>query len=134
MNDQSNKSNKSLAEEILRKATDFHPNTRSLLEDAAHRLLAQPDGHDDLPFKIGDAILMRTVTMIVIGRVKTITKDFVVVNEAGWVAETARFSETLEFGKLSEFEKAPGWVLVSRGSWVDLYPWPDGVDLPKETQ
>jgi hypothetical protein len=90
--------------------------------------------NDKLPFKEGDAVIFRTVTMIVIGRVITIADEFVVLEDGGWVAETARFSETLKYGLLKEFEKAPKWVLVSRGSWVDVYPWPEGVELPTESQ
>jgi hypothetical protein len=87
---------------------------------------------EPLPFKVGDAILIRTVTMIQLGRVKTIGRDFFVLEEAGWVADTARFSETLEKGTLNEFEKAPSWVLVGRGAVIDVYPWTHA--LPKATK
>lgn len=84
-----------------------------------------------LPFGIGDAVLIRTVTMIQLGRVVGIGPDFFVLREAGWVALTARFSETLEKGTLDEFEKVPSWVLVGRGAVVDIYPWPH--KLPEKT-
>jgi|HubBroStandDraft_1064217.scaffolds.fasta_scaffold13713_2 hypothetical protein len=84
-----------------------------------------------LPFTIGDAILIRTVTMIQLGRVVSIGPDFIVLKEAGWVACTKRFSVTLETGELDEFEKAPSWVLVGRGAVVDIWPWPHR--LPDKT-
>ena len=76
-----------------------------------------------LPFKPGDAVLIRTVTMMQLGRVTGILPDFIVLEDAGWVACAARFSVTLATGALEEFEPAPSWVLVSRGAIVDVYPW-----------
>ena len=76
-----------------------------------------------LPFKVGDKILVRTVTMIQVGKVRTVTPDFIVLDEASWVADTGRFGEALASGTLGEVEKCPSWVLVCRGSIVDLFPW-----------
>ena len=90
-----------------------------------------------LPFKIGDAILIRTVTMIDVGRVKAIGAlrgaPFVVLEDGGWIADTGRFSATLETGSLSEFERCNlPWFLVWLGSGVDTFPWPHA--LPKATK
>jgi hypothetical protein len=90
-----------------------------------------------LPFKIGDAILIRTVTMIDVGRVKAIGAlrgaPFVVLEDGGWIADTGRFSVTLETGSLSEFERCNlPWFLVWLGSGVDTFPWPH--PLPKVTK
>lgn len=84
-----------------------------------------------LPFGVGDCVLIRTVTMIQVGRVAAILPDFFVLRDGGWVADTARFSTTLETGNLNEFEKSPSWIVVARGSIVDIYPWSN--DLPKES-
>ncbi len=86
---------------------------------------------EQLPFKVGDAILIRTVTMIQLGRVVHIGRDFITLEDGGWVADTARFSETLRSGKLNEFERAPSWFLVGRGAIVDVYPWTS--KIPQET-
>jgi hypothetical protein len=85
-----------------------------------------------LPFGVGDAILIRTVTMIDLGRVVAIGHDFIVLEDGGWVAETARFSEMLKTGALNEFERVPGWFLVARGSICDLFPWDH--PLPQQTK
>ena len=90
-----------------------------------------------LPFKIGDAILIRTVTMIDVGRVKAIGAlrgaPFVVLEDGGWIADTGRFSATLATGSLSEFERCNlPWFLVWLGSGVDTFPWPH--PLPKVTK
>ena len=85
-----------------------------------------------LPFGIGDAILIRTVTMIQLGRVKAIGRDFLTLEDGGWVADTGRFSTMLETGALNEFERCPGaWFLVGRGAIVDVFPWSH--PLPKAT-
>ena len=76
-----------------------------------------------LPFRVGDAILIRTVTMIALGRVKAIGRDFFTLEDGGWVASTGRFGETLAKGVLDEFERAPSWFLVGRGAIVDVWPW-----------
>jgi hypothetical protein len=85
-----------------------------------------------LPFKIGDAILIRTVTMIDLGRVVAIGSDFITLTDGGWVAETGRFSEMLKSGKLNEFERCDEeWFLVGRGSVCDVFPWKH--PIPKVT-
>jgi hypothetical protein len=85
-----------------------------------------------LPFAVGDAIIIRTVTMIQVGRVKAIGRDFFVLEDGGWVADTGRFSDMLEKGTYNEFERAPSWFLVGRGAVVDAFPWVH--PLPKATK
>lgn len=89
-------------------------------------------GGAELPFGPGDKVLIRTVTMIQLGVVKAIGRDFIVMEDGGWVADTARFSETLAKGTLNEFERVPSWFLVGRGAIVDVYPWTHSI--PKETK
>ena len=85
-----------------------------------------------LPFGPGDAVVIRTVTMIDLGRVKSIGRDFIVLEDGGWVADTGRFSEMLATGKLNEFERAPSWFLVGRGAICDAFPWSH--EIPKATK
>ena len=85
-----------------------------------------------LPFKPGDAVLIRTVTMIQVGRVKAIGRDFFVLEDGGWIADTGRFSTMLETGAVNEFERAPSWMLVGRGAIVDVWPWAHAI--PKATK
>ena len=87
---------------------------------------------ETLPFGVGDAILIRIVTMIQLGRVKAIGRYFITLEDGGWVADTSRFSDTLAAGKLNEFERAPSWFLVGRGAIVDVYPWAH--PIPKESK
>jgi hypothetical protein len=86
----------------------------------------------ELPFKAGDAIIVRTVTLIDLGRVVAIGSDFITLTDGGWVASTGRFGEMLKTGKINEFERIDlPWFLVGRGAICDLAPWP--FDIPKVT-
>jgi hypothetical protein len=85
-----------------------------------------------LPFAVGDKILVRTVTMMDVGRVKAIGEDFLVLEDGGWVADSGRFSEALATGRLNEFEQAPSWFLVNVGAIVEIFPWAH--DLPQTTK
>lgn len=87
---------------------------------------------EKLPFGIGDAIVIRTVTMIDVGRVKAIGRDFIVLEDGGWIADTGRFSEMLSKGTINEFERAPSWFLVGRGAICDAFPWTH--EIPKVTK
>lgn len=80
-----------------------------------------------LPFKPGEKLLIRTVTMIQLGVVVAIGRDFIIMRDGGWVADTGRFGEMLATGKLNEFERAPSWFGVGRGAVVDFWPWPHAI-------
>lgn len=82
------------------------------------------------PFVIGKAYLVRTVTMIVTGRVVRVVNNLLVMEDAAWIADTGRFSDALKTGALSEIEPAEGQVLVGLGAIVDVYEW--NHELPRE--
>lgn len=86
---------------------------------------------NELPFEIGEAYLIRTVTYHVLGRVKEIKGSFLVLDEASWVADSGRFSVALEKGELNEVEYV-GRAIVNFNAIADAYPWPK--KLPKETK
>ena len=73
---------------------------------------------------IGQAYLIRTVTMHYTGRVVTITDSDVWLEDAAWIADTGRYADSLLSGELSEVEPYPQGVAVSRGVIVDFAPWP----------
>jgi len=75
------------------------------------------------PFVIGEAYLIRTVTMIYTGRLVALTPTDFVLEDAAWIADTGRFATALATGSLSEVEPYPGCVIVSRASYVDASVW-----------
>jgi hypothetical protein len=91
------------------------------------------DSNDSgLPFTVGDKVLIRTVTLYQLGVVRRITDEFIELSDGGWVADMGRFGEALATGKVNEFERAPSWCLVARGSIVDIHPWAH--EIPKVTK
>ena len=83
-------------------------------------------------YKIGRCYLIRTVTMIQIGRIVQITSRSIVLEDACWVADTGRFSEALTTGELKEVEMFKNNVIVSFGCIVDATEWDN--ELPKKTK
>lgn len=77
----------------------------------------------ELPFKVGDCILIRAVTMTVVGRVVALSRDFIHLEGGGWVPDTGKLHIALAHGTLAEFEPTPSWALVSRAAIVDVWPW-----------
>lgn len=84
------------------------------------RLLTSVNTHS---FQIGKSYLIRTVTMHYTGRVRTVTDSDVVLDDAAWIADTGRYSDSLKNGQLSEVEPYPSSVCVSREAIVDFCEW-----------
>lgn len=82
------------------------------------------------PFLVGQTYLIRTATMIDVGRVKAIYPGFLVLEDAAWVADTGRFYDALTKGTLSEVEPFPADCIVALGGIIDAAPWAH--PLPRE--
>ena len=76
-------------------------------------------------YVIGQAYLIRTVTMIYTGRLVGITDQELWIAEAAWIAETERYADTLRSGGFREVEPYPHGVVIAvgRGAIVDAAPW-----------
>jgi len=75
-----------------------------------------------LPFKVGEAWFFRTVTYHLIGKVKKIVGKFLVLEKASWIADSGRFMQAIENGKLDEVEPVEEAVL-NTDSITDAFPW-----------
>jgi hypothetical protein len=88
------------------------------------------------PFKIGQNYLVRTVTMIVTGKLVAVFDTELVFETASWIADTGRFNEALKKGLLadssSEIEPSDHPVIVGRGSIIDMYEYHH--ELPTKTK
>ena len=74
-------------------------------------------------WEIGKSYLIRTVTMIDTGRLVAISEHELVLEDAAWIADTGRFSDTLKSLQFNEIEPFPdGVVIIGRGSIVDAVP------------
>jgi len=90
------------------------------------KALAALFGHkqtEEHPFKVGENYLIRTVTMIQLGRLEWVGEKELVLSSASWVADTGRFYDALQTGSLSEVEPFKNSVIVGRGSIVDASIW-----------
>lgn len=80
-------------------------------------LLGNSSNH---PYKIGASYLIRTVTMIQTGRLVEVTNQELVLEDAAWIADTSRFSQSIVSGEFDEVEPFPeGRVIVGRGAIID---------------
>jgi len=87
----------------------------------------------DTPFKIGHKYLVRTVTMVNIGMVKQITRDFITLSNASWIPDTGRWSECLKsptaFNAIEPFLND---AIIGINTIVDATEWP--FSLPTEAK
>ena len=84
------------------------------------------------PFKVGEKYLIRTVTVYVIGKVREVVGDFLVLDDASWIADTGKFSVAFTKGEFSEVERVPDGTIVNLGSITDAQTWLH--TLPKDTK
>ena len=72
------------------------------------------------PFEIGGIYLIRTVTMIDLGRVIAANDKWIVLEDAAWIASTGRFADALKKCEFNETEPFPdGRVIIGAGSIID---------------
>ena len=76
------------------------------------------------PYDVGKNYLVRTVTMILTGRLVEVGPQELVLEDAAWIADTERWWDSLSTGKLREVEPYPeGRVIVGRGGIIDACVW-----------
>jgi len=82
------------------------------------------------PIKIGNKVLIRTVTHYHTGKIIEINKDHLVLDKAAWIADTGRFSSALESGSFNEIEPFKNPVAVFTSAIIDVTNWSH--DLPEK--
>jgi hypothetical protein len=75
----------------------------------------------DQPFTVGRNIFIRTVTMIITGKLLAVGDKELVVGDAAWIADTGRYTQALATGNFEEVEVYPSGehVFVGRGALID---------------
>ena len=81
------------------------------------------------PWVIGKKYMIRTVTMINIGRLVYADDKEFVLDGASWIADTGRFHNALANGSLNEIEPFVSEVIIGRSAIVDATEWLH--DLPR---
>jgi hypothetical protein len=97
-------------------------------KDSINQKVIELNGEESL-WMIGKNYLIRTVTMIQIGKLIKVTEKELLLENACWVADTGRFNEALSKGSLNEVELFNMPVMVGRGTVIDATEWIH--DLPK---
>lgn len=82
--------------------------------------------------EVGQCYLIRTVTHYYTGRLAAVTAGEFVLDDAAWIADTGRFSDSLKDGTLNEVEPYPGRCIVFRGACVDAVAWPHPLPRTKK--
>lgn len=85
-----------------------------------------------VPFRVREKYIIRTITMINIGRLVDITGHFLTLDDASWIADAGRWEECItkpEGIKISEKFKDP--VIINVQCIVDATKW--RLALPKES-
>lgn len=78
-----------------------------------------------VPFQVGKSYLIRTITMIDVGKVKALVGNFIVLTDASWIGDTGRFYECLtKTDVFNEVEPFQHDVFINTNSIVDATPWP----------
>jgi len=76
------------------------------------------------PYELGQAYLIRTVTMHLVGKVIAVLPQEIVMQDAACLADSGRFGNALKTGEVSEVEPFPdGPIIIGRGSVVDACRW-----------
>lgn len=80
----------------------------------------------------GKNYLIRTVTMIYVGKLVEQYDDVLVLTSCSWIAETSRWMDTIKTGSFDEVEPYydDDLVCISRGAMLDAVIWRN--ELPKE--
>lgn len=76
-----------------------------------------------VPYKVGEKVFIRTVTLYYVGLIKEIIGDWIVLDQAAWVADTGRFYDFLKEGKCNEYECFQKPVSIPSGSIIDVTEW-----------
>lgn len=86
-------------------------------------LLSSEATRQELPFTVGEKVFIRTVTHYLTGQIKRVVGKFLVLKDAAWIADSGRFMQAIEEGKLSEVEPFTSDVRVNTDTIVDCYQW-----------
>lgn len=77
--------------------------------------------HSEATFlQVGKVYLIRTVTMIYTGRLKSQSKTELLLSEAAWIAETERWAQSCKDEVFKEVEPYFKDVVIYKGAILDI--------------
>ena len=87
------------------------------------KALNKPKAAPKHPLVIGKKYFIRTVTHYYTGKLTGIVGNWLVLEEAAWIADTGRFHDFLKDGKCNEYEGFVAPVRIPVGSIIDVTDW-----------
>lgn len=72
---------------------------------------------------IGEKYIIRTVTMMLTGRIVYLDDKELILEDAAWIADSGRWTDAITTGALNEIEPFEDDVLVGRGAIIDATIW-----------
>lgn len=101
-------------------ADEVAESVEKFISEAVQTAISPP-----LPFEIGKSYLLRTITMVDVGRVTKICGKFIIMEDASWIADTGRFFECLRKSDVFiEVEPFAHPIMVNTDAIVDATLWP----------
>jgi hypothetical protein len=85
-----------------------------------------------VPFEIGKSYFIRTATYHCTGRVAKIVGQFLILEDAAWIADSGRFNTAINDGHLNEVEPVNVEMGVNIESIIDFFSWKH--ELPREVR
>ena len=79
---------------------------------------SKPQGKTEF-YEIGEDYVVRTVTMIYLGKMKQELSDSLILEDCAWIPDTSRWSEFLQGKKPNEMEPYSEDVIVYKGAILD---------------
>lgn len=73
--------------------------------------------------KPGEMVMVRTVTLYYIGRVKALDGMGVLLEDAAWVADQGTMNDCLRTGQVKEFDTFEDPIYVALAPVVDIVRW-----------
>ncbi len=73
-------------------------------------------------WNIGETYIVRTVTMIYLGKLKGFNSQELLLEDCAWIPDTSRWNEFVRGKKPYEMEPYEEDVIVGRGALVDATP------------
>ncbi len=82
----------------------------------------------DNPYPVGKNVCIRTVTMLLLGKLESVGGQELVLTKASWVADTGRYHDFITKGVWSSSSEVEPYlpdqkVIVGRGSIIDATEW-----------
>lgn len=77
----------------------------------------------DHPYEIGRNYFVRTVTYFFTGKLISVFEYEIVFEDAAWIPDTGRYSDSFKTGEHSEVEPVNGKLIIGRQAIIDCTEW-----------